>query len=66
MRRNDDTEKTRKEKEETGHRSSATKLTNNIKHRLADGSAEEEKQWMKQSLQTLKEKRDSLKGLDNK
>ena len=48
-----------------GHGSSARKLTNKIKPRLADGSAEEDKQWTKQSLQTLKEKMDLLKGLDN-
>ena len=42
-----------------------TKLTNKIKHRSADGSAEEDKQWTKQSLQTLKQKMDSMKGLDN-
>ena len=55
----------KKRKIRVGHRSSATKLTNKIKHRLSDGSAEEDKQWMKQLVQTLTEKIDSLKGLDN-
>ncbi len=48
-----------------GHRSSATKLMNKIKQRLEDGSAEEDKQWSKQSLQTLREKVESLKVHDN-
>ena len=36
-----------------------------VAHRLDDGSAEEDKQWTKQLLQTLKEKIDTLRGLDN-
>ena len=48
-----------------GHGSSARKLTNKIKSRLADGSAEEDKQWMKQSLEMLKGKIDLLRGLNN-
>ena len=56
----------KKRRTRAGHRSFATKLTNKIKPRLAyGGSAEEDKQWTKQSLQTLKEKIDSLKGLDD-
>ena len=36
-----------------------------VAHRLDDGSAEEDKKWTKQRLQTLKEKIDTLRGLDN-
>ena len=55
----------KKRKIRAGHRSAATKLANKIKPKLDDGSAVEDKQWIKQSLQTLKEKVESLKGLDN-
>ena len=55
----------KKRKIRAGHRSAATKLANKIKQKLDDGSAVEDKQWIKQSLQTLKEKVESLKGLDN-
>ena len=47
------------------HRSAATKLANKIKQKLDSGSAAEDKQWTKHSLQSLKEKVESLKGLDN-
>ena len=55
----------KKRRIQAGHRSSATKLLNKIKQRLADGSAVEDKQWTKQSLQAMREKVDALKGLDN-
>ena len=55
----------KKRKIRAGHRSAATKLANKIKLKLDDGSAAEDKQWIKQSLQSLKEKVESLKGLDN-
>ena len=46
----------KKRKIRAGHRSAATKLANKIKPKLDDGSAAEDKQWIKQSLQSLKEK----------
>ena len=55
----------KKRKIRAGHRSAATKLANKIKQKLDDGSAVEDKQWTKQSLQTLKVKVESLKGLDD-
>ena len=41
----------KKRKIRVGHRSSATKLTNKIKHRLADGSAEEDKRGEKAEIE---------------
>ena len=55
----------KKRKIRAGHRSAATKLPNKIKQKLDDGSAVEDRQWIKQSLQILKEKVESLKGLNN-
>ena len=55
----------KKRKIRAGHRSAATKLANKIKQKLDDGSAVEDKQWIKQSLQALKEKVETLRGLDN-
>ena len=55
----------KKRKIRAGHRSAATKLANMIKQKLDDGSAVEDKQWIKQSLQALKEKVETLKGLYN-
>ena len=54
-----------KRKIRAGHRSSATKLLNRVKERLDDGTEDVEKHWIKQSIQTMREKIDSLKGLNN-
>ena len=48
-----------------GHRSSATKLLNRVKENLGDGTEAVDKHWIKQSIQAMREKVDSLKGLDN-
>ena len=48
-----------------GHRSSATKLLNRVKENLGEGNAAVDKQWIKQSIQTMREKVDTLKGLDH-
>lgn len=54
-----------KRKIRAGHRGSATKLLNRVKERLDDGTEDVEKHWIKQSIQTMREKIDSLKGLNN-
>ena len=48
-----------------GHRSSATKLLNRVKENLGEGNAAVDKHWIKQSIQAMREKVDTLKGLDH-
>ena len=48
-----------------GHRSSATKLLNRVKQNLGEGTEAVDKQWIKQSIQAMREKVDTLKGLDH-
>lgn len=48
-----------------GHRSSATKLLNRVKENLGEGNAAVDKHWIKQSIQTMRKKVDTLKGLDH-
>ena len=55
----------RKRRIRAGHRSSATKLLNWVKENLGDGTEAVDKHWIKQSIQAMREKVDSLKGLDN-
>ena len=48
-----------------GHRSSATKLLNRVKESLGEGNEAVDKQWIKQSIQAMSEKVDTLKGFDH-